>query len=254
MAAPGFEGVLAGATDAGGAWTYAAGGAVGNVIIFQVLQDGATAGAVTLTATVAIVALDGTANAMTYVGAFQVGGTSLAIQHLWVGRISAAGAKSISGGNSTSEDLYMRAYEFNTVSTGTTLATVIENVTAAATTTSEGTSATASDASVTTIGPDRLALNFLAINDDNAFAGFSGESGGPWTNLAGYADAGGTDGAVYLSYCQKAAAGTIDGGTGSITDSDAWGVVGFALIGTTPDVAVYVPRHPAINHQDPALV
>ena len=31
--------------------------------------------------------------------------------------------------------------------------------------------------------------------------------------------------------------GTIDGGTGSIVDIDSWGVVGFALIGTTVEVA-----------------
>jgi hypothetical protein len=31
-----------------------------------------------------------------------------------------------------------------------------------------------------------------------------------------------------------ASAGTIDGGTASITDSDAWGVIGFALIGIPP--------------------
>ena len=39
-----------------------------------------------------------------------------------------------------------------------------------------------------------------------------------------------------------ASAGTIAGGTTSNPDAtDAWGVVGFALIGTTPDT-VFVPR------------
>jgi hypothetical protein len=122
---------------------------------------------------------------------------------------------------------------FYNVSTGTTLASVIENGTAGATVNVTGTSNTAADASVQTLGPDRLALNFLAINDDNAFAGFTGQSGGTWTLGHTVAEASGTDGATAMLYAAMATAGTIDGGTGSITDSDAWGVVGFALIGTT---------------------
>lgn len=237
MAAPTFNLASIGATDAGGAWAFNTDTSIGRVIVVQIIQDGSTSGAVVATAFGAGVAnLAGTTSAMNYLGEFPVGASSEAFQHLWIGRSVAAGG-SISGTNSTSEDLYFRQYSFNDVRTaaggGVSVATVIENGTAGATVNSTGTSATAADASVTTLGADRLAVNFLAINDDNAFAGFTGQSGGTWATRASYAEASGTDGAIYLVDAAMASAGTINGGTGSITDSDAWGVVGFALIGTT---------------------
>jgi hypothetical protein len=301
----------------------------------------------------------------------------------------------------------MRSYLFRDVSTGTTLATVIENVTAGATVNGAGTSATVADSGVTTLGPDRLALQFTAINDDNAQTIFTGAglSGGIWAEaVAEYADSGGTDGSIglqtaaiispdvrtasatddvfgdlnarqsrgqsfvaagnatavtvtlrkygtptdsievsiapdsgglpsvlpietaflsgtslttslaeytvpltasltsgvtywvtlgratdaanYYGWARTSAAysggsgaiadlgtwsadsqdhsfgitcpsatGTINGGAFTQADgTDGWGVVGFALIGTTVDVVTYVPRNPAINHQNPALV
>lgn len=246
MAIPSFTQASAGVTDAGGAWSYASDFTNSSkLLIFQVLQDGTTAdvmgtppsvGAVDTRLSVTnCLALDGTASAITYLGTFNVGSATAALQHLWIGRGSSAGTSQIGGNNSTSEDLYIRLYEFQNVSTGTTLSTVIENASAGATTNGVGTSTTAADTSVQTLGADRLALNLLAINDDNPFAGFTGESGGTWTTRASFASATGTDGAVYLADAAMATAGTIDGGTGSITDSDAWGVVGFALIGTTVD-------------------
>jgi hypothetical protein len=61
--------------------------------------------------------------------------------------------------------------------------------------------------------------------------------GGAWTSA-------GTDD---LAFSIVTASNTINGGSATITDSDAWGVVGFALIGTTV-AAAYVPRHPAHDH------
>jgi hypothetical protein len=247
MAAPSLRTTGLGVTDAGGAWTYASTGALnGDFVVFQVLQDGATSGAIALTSAGTDARdLSGTANTATYVGAFAVGGSNEAIQHIWVLR-AVGNAIVYSGTNSTSEDLYMRDYEFANVSAGTTLATVIENATAGATVNVTGTSNTAADGSVQTLGVDRLALNFLAINDDNPFAGFTGQSGGTWTTAASYAEASGTDGAIYLATAAMASAGTIDGGTGSITDSDAWGVVGFALIGTTVEIPPRRPPYPQL--------
>ncbi len=240
-----------GTTDAGGAWAHAGVNSTiaGRIAVLHIFQDGSASGTVTLTGMDAgrREALDGTADTLTSIGAFPVGGASEAIQHLWIGRtVGGSAFPNYVGGNSGTDDIYIFEYVFNNGISGalggTSLATVIENVTGGSTVNSTGTSATASDASVTTTGSDRLALNFLGINDDNAFAGFTGESGGTWTTRASYAEPSGTDGAIYLIDAAMAAAGTIDGGTGSITASDAWGVVGFALIGTTVESSERVPR------------
>ena len=199
MVAPVYIAASTGATDAGGAWTATchAPGAAGRVIILQVLQDGATSGAVAVTGSTNINNLAGSAG-WTSIGSFAVGSATAAYQHLWIGRSTGTSAPTASGTNSTSEDLYWRFYEFNNGSTGTTLATVIENGTAGATANEVGTSSTAADAGVTTLGSDRLALNFVAVNDDNAIAEFSGEAGGEWSLLGTYAESSGTDGAVGL--------------------------------------------------------
>ena len=245
MAAPTFVKASNSATDAGGVWdapTFVSNVTAGNIVVIQILQDGATSGAVAATSYSNLEALDGTDSSANYIGAFQVGGTSLAILHLWIGRAIANDfGTRISGTNSTSEDLYMRSYEFTTCSTGTTLATVIENGTAGATANGSGTSATVADAGVTTLGADRLALNLVAENDDNAIAAFTGQSGGTWAEaVAEYADAGGTDGMIQLQTAAMASAGTINGGTATSPDAtDGWGVVGFALIGTTAGYSTF---------------
>ena len=88
MAAPTYVAVSAGVTDAGGVWAFGPSGnpGIGNIVIFQILQDGATAGAVTVTTfTSAIEALDGTDSSMTYIGEFAVGSATAAYQKLWIG-------------------------------------------------------------------------------------------------------------------------------------------------------------------------
>lgn len=248
MAAPTYDSATIGTTDAGGAWgssSFVAVG-VGDLLILHVFQDGATSGAVGVSTFVGVENLAGTDNQMDYLGEFPVGNPTAGYSHLWIGRaLSTTGGGVNSGTNSTSEDLYIRTYSFKNVSTGTTLATVIENGTAGSTANGVGTSNTASDTAVTTLGADRLALNFVAVNDDDAISAFTGETGGDWTlAVAPYADAGGTDGAIGLQIATISAAATIDGGTENHVDSDAWGVVGFALIGTTvaPPAVPFVPQ------------
>lgn len=205
MAAPFLVWASIGNTDTSGAWTSPTlvADVIGDIVIYQVLQDGATSGAISSTVTTqgtgAIDALDGTTGTMTYIGQFAVGSATVAYQHLWIGRISATGTVTVAGTNSTSEDVYMRLYEFGDVSAGKTLATVIENVTAGSTVTGAATSGTIADASVQTLGPDRLPLNFVGINDDNAIAAFTGMTGGTWAEgVAEYAESGGTDGCIQL--------------------------------------------------------
>lgn len=248
MAAPSYRSSSSGQTDAGGTWSFtlAAGAVNGSFLIIQMLQDGATSGAVALTSSTHIFDLAGSAGA-TYLGAFAVGASSEAIQHIWIGRTDSTGC-TIGGTNSTSEDLYVVCHAFDNVSAGTTLGTVIENGSAGATANGTGTSNTAADTGITTLGPDRLALNLIAVNDDNAIATLSGQTGGTWAEaITEYAEASGTDGAIALDIATISSAGTINGGTASVTDSDAWGVVGFALIGTTVAVTGIAKRsHAAI--------
>ena len=200
--------------------------------------------------------LAGTDEALTSIGEFPIGGSSEARQYLWIGRQqSSTPPFAIAGSNSTSEDVYVRLYYFADVNAGTTLADVIENATAGATANGVGTSDTIADTGVETLGVDRLVCNFVAVNDDNAVDAFTGMTGGTWAEaVAEYASGTGTDGCIQLQTATLATSGTINGGTETMAVSDAWGVVGFALIGTTVEEAVYVPRNPAINHQNPALL
>jgi len=236
MAAPSLVTSSAGATDAGTGWSYTGtgAGAAGRLMLLHVLQDGSTsAGAVSVTSVTNIENLAGTDNVMTAVTAgTTVGSPTVAYHGFWLGRSLNTTAPVVTGGNTTSDDIYIRMYEFENVSAGTTVATVIENGVAAYEF-SRSTDTTVVQVSTTTNGPDRLAISLVAINDDaTGIAAYTGTSGGTWTMAASYETATGTDGTLALMTATMASAGTISGGTATIT-SDAWGTLGFALIGTT---------------------
>lgn len=238
MAAPTTGTGGSGATDAGGAWTYTTGdpNAAGIVVIVQILQDGATTGALSSIVGTNIENLAGTDNEWTaIVTDSPCGSPTAALQHIFIGRTINVDPPTISGANSTSEDLYFIDNTFGNVNTGTTLAAVIENGTAGSTANEAGTGTTVSDAAVQTLGPDRLALAFIGGNDDPAsFASqFTGETGGDWGLLNSFGSSTGTDGSVVIQRATMTSAGTINGGTYTVGSSFAWGVVGFALIGTT---------------------
>lgn len=237
MAAPTLTQVSANLTDTTGAWLstiFLAGSnpvTAGRVLIIHCLQDGATGSAVTQTT--GVTSLSGTPDVATVIGTFSVG-ASAALHHLWIGRVPSSGSLTIGGTNSSTEDLYIRAYEFANVNSGTTLADVLENGSAGSVASGSGDVAQIDDVGVTTLGVDRLALNFVAVNDDNALDAFTGMTGGTWVEpTAEHADATGTDGAIGICTAGMATAGTINGGTDTMALADAWGVVGFALIGTT---------------------
>jgi hypothetical protein len=205
LAAPSFIAASTGTTDTGGAWSHttAAPGAAGRLIIVHVLQDGNAAGgvAVSISSATNVTNLAGAANSFTSLGSFFVGPvlTPTAYHYLFMGRSTGTSAIVITGANSQTDDIYIRAYEFSNVSTGTTADLVYENASAGSLALGGATSGTIADVSVQTLGPDRLALNFIAINDDNAQAAFTGETGGDWTEaVAEYADSGGTDGSIGL--------------------------------------------------------
>ena len=234
MTAPTFVAASTGATDATGAWvaTCHAPGAAGRLIILQVLQDGSGA-APTFTSATNIEDLTGTDNAWTVLGTAVVGTSSEAKHHLWVGRSLSTSAPTFTGGNSSGDDLYFRCYEFQDVNTGTTLSDILENTTAGTISTDNATNATMTPRNVGTTASDRLAINFCAVNDDVTIALITGMSGGTWVEVAEYSDSGGTDGAIQLQYAAMPTAGTLSGGSAALSLSAAWGVIDFALIGTT---------------------
>ena len=245
MAAPTFVQASGGAVDTSGGFSdILTSATVGNVVIFQILQDGTSAAssiALAAATSSGIEDLAGTDDATTVIGNFDVGSPVAARQHIWIGR--AIDTTVVFGAsNSAADDVYFRTYEFAGVNAGTTLSDVIENGSAGATSNTAGTSATIADSGVTTLGAERLALNFVAGNDDNALDAFTGMSGGTWAEaVAEFATATGTDGVIGLQTATLASAGTIDGGTDGWADAaDSWGVVGFALKPSAP--AVVIPR------------
>jgi hypothetical protein len=241
MAAPTFVQASTGTviTATSGDLTSMAGVTVGNLIVVHVLTDG-TGGTQTFTDTnSSIENLAGTDNTLTQVASLavqQVGNPNAAGNTAYLGRAIAT-TISATINNATGDDMYARMYEFANVSTAvgtsTTAPGVIENGTDGIGTNGFGTGTTVSDTAVTTLGVDRLALNLVAINDDlTGIAAFTGMTGGTWAMPASFESATGTDGTISLMTAAMPAAGTIDGGSDAIT-SDAWGVIGFALVGTT---------------------
>lgn len=233
-AAIGFVTASTGSNDLSGGWTCTGSvpTTIGNLIILHVYQDGTTDGSTTLDSATNVEALDGTDNTLTSIGEFSAGATDEGRHYLWVGRaLSTSNAPVAAGSNASGEDIFFRMYEFSGVSTGTTLATVIENGSAGATANGVGTSDTVADTAVTTLGDNRLALNFTGTSDDLTGFGnsFTSETGGDWTTAGSFGTSNGTDAALNLNTAAIATAATIDGGTYSIT-SMAWGVIGFALI------------------------
>ena len=225
----------AGATDATGAWSYttSAPSAAGNIIIVQVFQDGTSASnAITIDSATNVENLAGTDSVFTVLSATgsDVGSAAAGYQYIFIGRALNTSAIVITGGNTGTNDIYVRAYEFSGVSTGTTLAQVIENATAGNFTNGAATTTSCLDTAVQTLGPNRMALNFVALADDAmGLAAFAGESGGDWTlPVAIYETGTGTDATLGLNTAAIATATTIDGGSDTIT-SIAWGVIGFAL-------------------------
>ena len=244
MAIPSFVAASAGATDAGGTWSYTGtgAGAAGRLMLVQVEQCGATSsGAITVTSVTNIEDLSGTDNLMTELDAtgYPTGsvGAAAGYQYVFLGRSLNTTAPVITGGGSTSDDIYVRMYEFQNASTGTTLATVVENVSAGGVVNGAGAVAAVTDSSVTTRGPNRLALNLICADNDNTIGALTGQTGGTWAELvAEYSSSTGTDGMLSLQGADMVAPGTIDGGSvsmgGTPNGNANWGNIGFALIGS----------------------
>jgi hypothetical protein len=107
-------------------------------------------------------------------------------------------------------------------------------------------SSTISDVGVTTIDDNAMAIQLLAIADDNAMStGWSGGSGGPWPDTPVVTAFTGTTGTpdTHMACYQflKAAAGTIDGYSRTQSAADPWGIVGFYIRPSIGGVAANPP-------------
>lgn len=256
MAAPSFVRAAAGVYE-GSASVYTAvnavAAAVGDLIAVHVVgvswSSGGDEPAVDAAGSTGIANLAGTNDALTWIATagspdlLGVGGA----HWIGLGRATATTVTiAITRGSGTGH--YSRGYVFSAANAGTTLAAVIENGSAGAHANGTGTTATVSDTGVQTLGPDRLAVQFLGIRDDNAVANFSGETNGDWVEaVAEFTNTSGNpDGCLQLQTATIAAATTIDGGTLNMGAADGWGCIGFAIIpvgGQTYEKAGYGKEH-----------
>jgi hypothetical protein len=221
-----------------------AGVTVGNFIILQIFQDGSGVLATVVDTNSTIENLAGLDNTMFLSQNALVAGSG-GSEIIFFGRALATTVNadlSVVGG----DDLYVQLHEFSNVNTGTAETDVIENISAGNFPSGSGSTAAVADTAVTTLGVDRLAINLIAVDDDNqaSFSSFTGETGGDWVLRASFGSATGTDGAVGLQTAAMASAGTIDGGSFTMAAADNWCVLGTALIGTTVPVAGIQTRDP----------
>lgn len=93
----------------------------------------------------------------------------------------------------------------------------------------QGTSNTYAAQNVTSTVNLALAVQFVAVADDNVTGSFTGESGADYTEDATYVYTGGTGGAHSVQTAEKATAGAITGGTFVMAASDPWGVIGLVI-------------------------
>ncbi len=232
----------------------------GNLIMLHIVVDGTYPEAVTLGSITNLENLAGTTGAMTgFITDLTANTTTSGLgsaglnggQYIYIGRSTAGGTCSLTVvGGVSGADCYFRLYEFSGVNSGATLGSILE--TGAGTGAADwantlGTSTSIAQTVMITTGADELALNLVGINDDaTGIAAFTGTSGGTWLMPASFESATGTDATVSLMTADMAAAGTISGGSATIT-SDAWGVVGFSL--KPPAVVAGVARPERVYYQ-----
>ena len=231
MAIPAFVQAGTGVAITAGTSSVSLSGAAGNLLLVHFLIGGTTEDYSIGTVT-NISKLDGTASDMDFVGTNRVVGNPGAARHtLLVGRATAGGTCSVDlTVGASGEDIFARMYEFSGEAAGTTVATVLENDTLTVQSDQSTDTGPNDFPGVITNGADRLALDFIAVNLNVAMASYTGETGGDWTEaVAEFSSAVGTTGTLQLQTASMPTAGTIIGGSQTIT-SAAWGVMGTALI------------------------
>lgn len=234
MTVPTFVGSSTGAVVTTTAATaHAITAAIGDLIIWQILTDGA-GGQPTITSPSNISTVDGRTSGLAnsdFLVPSQLNPASH-FHHLYAGwAIGTTPSLTFTTGGA---DMYIRAHRFSGLFFGSHINAIIENLQGTGgrpTGHTTGTTNTINAPTVETSGPDRLGVCFIACNDDNPVAAFTGETGGDWTEpVAEFASATGTDGMTSINTATLSSAGTISGGSITMAASDNWSCVAFALI------------------------
>lgn len=162
-----------------------------------------------------------------------VGGGGASKHGFYAGRVTANGTCSADftvGGSGN--DIFVRMYEFSGEVQGNTDDGIgLFDNEGAQVQSDAGTGTSLPDRAVTTAGPDRLCVSLVAVAANQALGSFTGETGGDWTEIADgeFASATGATGTIQVQTAALASAGTIDGGSMTITSGD-WGVISFGII------------------------
>jgi len=148
---------------------------------------------------------------------------------VWLGRATTSATCSMDlTVGASSEDIFARIYEFSGVATSSTLASIIENDIYTFDSFS-GSVSPVDDINVATNGADRLALNFVALNNNQNIPNFTGMTGGTWGELTEFSSATGLTATLQLQSAAMPSSGVVGGGSATITDT-IWLNYGFALI------------------------
>lgn len=172
----------------------------------------------------------------------QFGATFTSSQALFAFRSIADGTCSADFAvGASGEDMFARMYEFQGASLGTTREDVFEND-ATHYNAVQGTGTSVEDCEVITNGAGRLALNFVALESNQAIGSFSGETGGNWTEAAAeFGSATGATATLQLQNASMATADTIDGGTVTVGVSTGWGSAGTAILPFIESTSIPAP-------------
>ncbi len=232
MAAPVFVQASAGTVVTTGTGTLSRTGCVaGNVVFFVWVEDGASAdSSIGNHSNVSLIS-SGAANDSEFFQRVVMGSAA----NLWVfvGRVTANGTVSADltvGGSGA--DLFGVIYEFSGVRATVGAVqdrSITENGAGDYYDFASGSSTSIAMPTLIGTGTERLAVTFIGVNANRALAASTGETGGDWTEpVAEFASGSGTAATVGIQ-TSALGAGTISGGTITITSS-AWGTLGFALI------------------------
>ena len=161
----------------------------------------------------------------TQIGTHRMGSTSNGEFYIW-GKIAdgtESGSITVTFPNDFAVTKMARCFRFKYNNTAS-VAAAIESLA-----TAQGTSTTYAAANVTSTVNLALAVQFVAVADDNVTGSMTGESGADYTEAATYVYTGGTGGAHSVQTAVKATAGAITGGSYVMAASDPWGVIGLII-------------------------
>jgi len=180
--------------------------------------------------------LTGTSASMSTFSTIPIGLTPTGKQETRMGRAIAAGTVSMDVGHDLgTASMFAQFFEFSGVIAGPKVA---ENNRAFNETSNPGGNWTYGQDTTTSIiapnivtgGEDRLAVNFMAVNGNQALAEYSGETGGDYVKpIAEFSSGLGTAGSIGFQMALMLTAGTLSGGSITIT-SHEWANIGFALL------------------------